>query len=134
MDKTNKSKLTWINRQEGYGIVETAIALALVGVLAVAFLSGLSTASRAVIIADERSTGENLARSQMEFIKNTPYVFEATSYTAADVPSATDYTGYSVVIAAQPLENPDNGVQKITVTVRHGTKDVMTIESYKANR
>ncbi len=64
--------------EAGIGIIETLIALALLGIIAVGFLSGLGTASKAIIIADERTTAESLARSQMEYAKNLTYIDEVT--------------------------------------------------------
>ena len=69
----------------------------------------------------------------MESVKSASYVYEATQYTAAPVPSAEDYANYSVSIYADPLNNPDDGIQKITVTVKHHDKEVITLESYKVD-
>ena len=53
------------------------MALALLGIIAVTFLAAINVASRAILIADERTTAESLARSQMESIKEQrPYVYD----------------------------------------------------------
>jgi prepilin-type N-terminal cleavage/methylation domain-containing protein len=57
----------------GFGLIEVLIALAILGVVAVAFLTALTTASTALILADERTTAESLARSQLESVKDQPY-------------------------------------------------------------
>ena len=62
-----------IKDERGITLIEVLIALAILGLVAVAFLSGLTTASRALIIADERTTAESLARSQMEYVKSQEY-------------------------------------------------------------
>ena len=104
------------------------MALAILGLIAVAFLSGLSTASKAVFIADERATAENLAQSQMEYVKNQDY---AASYAPAPIPG--EYDGYSVMIDVDPLR--DGNVQKITVTIEHtNNKEVTTLEDYKVRQ
>ena len=59
--------------ERGVGLIEVLIALAILGLVAAAFLSGLATATKAVFIADERTTAESLARSQMEYVKNQGY-------------------------------------------------------------
>lgn len=125
-------KLT--GNQTGFALVETLVALVLVGTIVVGYLNGLATSSRAVVIIDEQTTAESLARSQMEWVKNAAYVSEATTYAAADIPVSTDYTGYSVNITAARLNAPDDGIQKITVAVKHFTKDVISLEGYKVNR
>ncbi len=123
-----------MNGQEGLSMVETAIAVAILGIIAVAFLSGLGTASMALVVADEKSTAENIARSEMEHAKNKIYVHGATSYAAEPIPGGDDYTGYSVTISAQALNNPDDGIQKITVTVSRNSSAVASMEGYKVNR
>ena len=121
-------------RESGVSLLETVVALAILSVIAVAFLSGLTTTSRAVFIADERSTAESLARSQVEWAKDTDYVYDATEYSLAPMPGGKDYIKYSATIAAEPLRNPDDGIQKITVTVKHSGKGVIKLEGYKVDR
>ena len=82
----------------------------------------------------ERDIAISLARSQMENVKNVSYVPGATTYTAAALPTASDYAGYSVSIAAAALHSPDDGIQKITVTVNRSGQSVLTLEGYKVNR
>ena len=65
-------------RESGITLIETVVALAILGAIAVIFLSGLATASKAAFIADEQATAESLAQSQMEWIKNASYVYSAT--------------------------------------------------------
>lgn len=120
--------------EPGMAFVETIVALALLGAIGVAFLSGLATISKASIIADEQTTAESLARVQMEWAKGVAYISEATGYSLAPIPGGGDYAGYSAVIAAEPLNNPDDGIQKITVTVQHAGKEVFKLEGYKVNR
>ena len=65
-------------RESGTTLLETVVALAILGTIAVTFLSGLVTTSQAAFIADERATAESLAQSQMEWAQNASYVDEAT--------------------------------------------------------
>ena len=64
--------------QRGISLIETLVALSILGAVAVVFLSSLTGASRAAFIIDEQSTAESLARSQMEWVKNASYVEGAT--------------------------------------------------------
>ena len=89
------------------------VALAVLGTIAVCFLSGLVTTSKAAFTADEQATAQSLARSQMEWIKNASY--NATGYSSARIPGSKDYINYSANITAEPLHDPDDGIQKITV-------------------
>lgn len=132
------------HNSRGITLIEVLIAVALMGIIAVAFLSALATASTALIIADERATAESLARSQMEYVKNCGYEYGASPwYEQVDVESTT-HPGYFISVDAPPI-NPDTGeaidpandagIQKITVTVTHQDKpDVIILEDYKVNR
>ncbi len=120
--------------ESGMTLIETLVALALVGAIVISFLSGLATTSKATMVADEQSTAESLARSQMEWVKMATYVSGVTTYSAATIPSGSDYTGYSVTITAASLNIPDDGIQKITVTAKHSAKNVISLEGYKVNR
>ncbi len=131
-----------MTNERGFSLIEVLIATALLGIIAVAFLAVLSTASRVVFIADERAVAESLARSQMEWVKGLPYVRYAVRYDPAPIPR--EHAGFSVTIAAVPIDpgtgrafSPpvkDLGIQKITVSVSHGVKVVITLEGFKGDR
>lgn len=121
-------------REAGVSLMETVVALAILGAISVTFLSGLATTSRATFIADEHTTAESLAQSQMEWARNTGYVYEATSYPAAPIPAHKDYLNYSASIAAQPLHAPDDGIQKLTVTIQRSGRGIILLEGYKVDR
>ena len=121
----------------GFTMIEVVIAIALIGLIGVAVLSALSTASMALIIADERATAESLARSQMEYVKNSPYdnVNDPPEY-FPDLGAVPD--GYDIDIEAVRLdpegdgtEDDDDGIQKITVTVSRDGEVKVTLEDYK---
>ncbi len=124
----------FIRREAGFSLMETVVALAILGAISVTFLSGLATTSRATFIADEHTTAQSLAQSQLEWVKNTGYVYEAASYPTAPIPAHKDYLDYSASIAVQPLHAPDDGLQKITVTIQHSGRGVTLLEGYKADR
>ncbi|NIU59240.1 MAG: prepilin-type N-terminal cleavage/methylation domain-containing protein [Phycisphaerae bacterium] len=123
-------------RESGVTLIETVVALAILSAIAVAFLSGLglATTSRAVFIADERTTAESLARSQMEWAKSVGYEYDATEYFPAPIPSGKDYINYSATIAATSLRPSDDGIQKIVVTIKRYDKEVFKLEGYKVDR
>jgi len=123
-----------VSAESGMTLVETVVALAILGTIAIVFLSGLAISSKAVIIADEQTTVESLAQSQLEWVKGADYVYEAAEYSPAPIPTGQDYTDYSANITAEPLHTPDDGIQKITVTVRRLGEMVMELEGYKVDR
>ena len=111
----------------GFTFIEVLIALALFAIIGITFAGGLATSSRAVLTADVRTNAESLARTQMEYVKNLDY---AGNYTA-EVPPQYEAAGYAAAIDAEELEE---GLQKITVTVTHEDKEVITLEGYKVSR
>jgi prepilin-type N-terminal cleavage/methylation domain-containing protein len=138
--------------EKGFSLAEVMIAIALLGIVSVAFLSAMSTASRAVFIADEQASAESLARSEMEYVKSQNYSTAPWSY---ELPSGTSptgqfptwwdegdpptfppgYDGYIVTVSVEPLHATDDGLQKITVVVSHMEKpEVVSLESYRSTR
>jgi prepilin-type N-terminal cleavage/methylation domain-containing protein len=145
--------------EKGFTLLEVIIAIALLGVVAVAILSGLSTGSRAILVADERATAESLARSQMEYVKSLDYTKAPSggeaSYTNAKLAVPSGYEIRSInragaedasanIIAVpwnsatgQPAAN-DTGLQRIKLAIYHlrhlGDSNptlVLTLEGYK---
>ena len=146
-------KRALMKNEKGFSIIEVTIAIALLGVIAVAFLSGLATASKATFIADERATAESLARSQMEYVKNQPYAPDDNEaaydkINAVDIPDG--YTICSVnragntvedVIYGVPWDSQNNqpvasdaGLQRIKLIIKHHDKEIITLEDYKVDR
>lgn len=120
--------------ESGVSFLETLIALAVLGAIAVTFLMGIATSTKAAFIGDQNATAESLAQNQMEWIKNAEYEYDTPQYLAAPMPNSLDYAKFSVEILAEPLHHPDDGIQKIIVTVRYSGKGITTLESYKVDR
>ena len=125
-----------ICRESGATLIETLVALAILGTVAVTFLSGIYTTSRATFLVDVRTTAMSLAQSQMEWAENATYNNAPFEYSPAPIPSGKDYVYYSanVTAALLPGHSPDDGIQKITVTVKHSGEQVFTLEDYKVDR
>ena len=116
-----------LRNERGALFLETAVALVLLGIIGVAFLSALATSSTSRVTADEHASGRILAESQMEDIKKQSY---SLSYDPVPIPA--DYPGYFALIDTDNLRNGQ--IQKIMVTIRHHNKNVTQLESYKVNR
>ncbi len=123
--------------EKGFLLIETLVALAILGIIAVGLLSGLATAAKATFIIDERTTATSLAKSQMEYVKNQNYdnINNPPQYDLlSDLP-----TSFSVTITASRLDPEgdgpdDDGIQSIVVTVIRGSRSIVTLESYKVDR
>jgi len=132
-------------RSRGFTLIEVVIAIALMGTIAIAILGALSSASLALITADKRATAESLARSQLEFVKNQPYIdYSESGHDDYDV---IDGNPYTVEVVVQPIDpdtyqpypylegdgrfQQDDGIQQITVTVSRDGKAIITLEGYK---
>jgi len=149
---SNKIRKTLRGSSRGFTLIEVLVALALFAIIAIAFAGGLGTASRAVLIGDVRTNAESLARTQMEYVKSQDYYpadgGEATYEEIAPIPPG--YTiwsenrtpgQYVPSVLGIPWDsgnntaiNEDNGLQKITLVVRHEGRDIITLEGYKVDR
>ena len=137
--------------EKGFSLIEVLVALALLGIIASGFLMAIATAYKAIYIADERTTAESLARSQIEYVKELDYIYY--SETGHEVYDETTMPpgGYSIIFTAEPINSDthvpysftdvggilvfddDVGIQKITVTVQHHDKQVLTLEDFKVD-
>ena len=115
-----------VSGQKGTTLIEVLIAIAILGMIAVPFLTALSTSSRGIIIADERTTAESLVRSEIEYVRSQEY---AANGTYAEI---ADPVGYNVSLVNVTVLMP--GLQEITVEVYHGAKLVLTTSTYKVDR
>ena len=141
--KEDEMKL--VSGQKGTTLIEVLIAIALLGMIAVPFLTALSTSSRALIIADERTTAESLVRSEIEYVKSQDYCDASWSYNVTSVGSlSSDHPCWFVESHALPDNCKDysltvnasfivgDGIRKITVTVERDGEPVLTTSTYKA--
>lgn len=114
------------------------MSMAIFAMVGVTFISVLATNIKVLGSADQRTTAESLAKTQMEAIISAPYdSTDPYSYNKITVIPA----GYDIDINVK-LINPetgavsttDSGVQKVTVTVTcelRSPPEVLTLQSYK---
>lgn len=121
----------FLNKDNGFTLVETLGAMTIFGIVAVVFLMGLSVSSKTLMVSHERVTAENIAKSQVEDTRIQPYSLEATNYPSISLPQELVNESYSVNVDAEPLNNPDDGIQEITVTVSRDSQVIFTLVNYK---
>jgi type II secretory pathway pseudopilin PulG len=115
--------------EKGISLLETVIAVAIMGIIAVAFLSALATTSSARATNDERTAAKILAEGIIENIKAEDYSPTYDSFDAVDPP---EFAGYTVDVTTTAERN--GNIQKITVVVSHQGHEVLTLEGYKVDR
>jgi type II secretory pathway pseudopilin PulG len=124
--------------ERGESLVEILISVAIIAIVITAFLAALSTGAFSVALVRKQVTAENLARAQLEYIKD--YAYSVTPYPTVEhseedylITIGVSYWNSSAgTFTSDPLD--DSGMQWITVTVSQNGEPVFTIEDYKVNR
>ena len=121
----------WLGRlilqgENGFGLVESVVAVAVLSVTVIAFVASLSTGSMAVQESDQEVVAQSLARTQLEYVKGYPY---SSTYPEVNVPAS-----YSLSVQVDPTSDNDTDIQKITVTIFRDGADILTVEDFKVDR
>ena len=129
--------------QLGMTLIEVLVALGILAAVAVIFLIGMSTSSKAIMVSQKSVAVESLAKSELEYVKSVTYVNPLWSYELPSSPpywapthSLPDgYGGYTVQVDAALVPGPghttDDGIQRITVTVTYNGEPAFTLTGYK---
>jgi len=144
---SSKVRKAFQGSSRGFTLIEVVVAIALLGTIAIAVLSALSTASLALMTADVRATAESLARSQMEYVKNQGYIDYSDPERNPEDYDEIEADPYTVEVVAEPIDPDtyepypyieeegafyqDDGIQQITVSVSKNEEVVITLEGYK---
>ncbi|MBN2076779.1 MAG: hypothetical protein JW762_14615 [Dehalococcoidales bacterium] len=117
-------------QQAGFGLIESLLAVAILGSTVFALLGGLSTGAITIGIVQENVVAENLGRTQLEYTKSLTFRRAPFSYESVKIVPE----GYSVTADAVPVSSRDNNIQRLVITVYHGGKSVYILEGIKVNR
>jgi prepilin-type N-terminal cleavage/methylation domain-containing protein len=125
------------NDEKGLTLIEVLVALGILSAVAVVILLGMSTSSKAVMVSQERVAVDNLAKSELEYIKSLPYDATSIPLVYAVDPAITVPQGYNIAVAAQRLDpkgdgfGNDDGMQRITINITHNEEPAFTLVGYK---
>ena len=111
--------------QRGLGLIEVIIVTAMFGTVGVALVGALAAGVRGTDLVAQRSTALQLARSQIESIKNQPYA-EPIAYVTVTPPN----NDYEISIGGTSLT--PGYLQEIAVSVAY-LGETSTLSAYKAN-
>ena len=129
--------------QRGVALLEILVGLALLGIIGVAFISGMTDTFKAIDISQERVAAESLAKSQIEYLKVQDYIlaadynpdYPATSYELITVPPDLAAAGYSVNISTpeEVISELEGGfeLQSLNVTARRNGERKLQITMYR---
>ena len=112
--------------EKGLGLVESVVAVSIIGAVLIVFVSALSTGSIAARVGEEAAVSQRLVLSQLEYIKSCPY---DTDYSTVDTPE-----GYTIAVGVTATPDNNSNIQSITVTVFREDENILTVEDYKVNR
>ncbi len=141
-----KVSLRFFQGQRGTSLIDILVGLAIVGVITVAFLTGLTTTLKGVSLSQERVSVESLVKSQIEYIKTQAYI-AVDDYSPDDpdhrykivIPPDLVAAGYSVeLIDMNPpptilSEAGGYELQKITVAVKRDGKAELVVSIYRVS-
>jgi type II secretion system protein I len=131
-----------LNSERGMNLIEVLVALSILAAVAVTFLLGMSTSSKAVVTNKEQIAAESIAKSQMESVQRQTYdsIHNPPQYAklaSKDISAVSGYTVDDIQITAVRMDPNgdgtanDDGLQKITVAINRGTRVVFRLEGYK---
>jgi Tfp pilus assembly protein PilV len=124
--KRRIKKIPEARGENGVTLVEAVIAIAILGGALLTMIFSVSGGALAVQENGQEVITQNLARTQMEYIKNAPY---AAEYDAVSTPD-----GYDVEVSVSAVPGGNANIQKITVNITLDGAVVMTVSDYKVNR
>jgi prepilin-type N-terminal cleavage/methylation domain-containing protein len=156
----SQARKAFQGNSRGFTMIEVLIAIAILGIISIGFLSALATSSLSVALGDERTVAESLARRQIEYVKNQGYIAASVlnnytptyqkisgipeGYSIWSVASTSSTVVISENITGIPWDSADNrpvnmptdkdvGLQKISLVIKHEDKEIYTFVNTNLN-
>ncbi len=118
-----------LKNQSGIGLTESLVAIAILGVSAISFITSLASGAISVKTLDQAAMAQQLLTSQMETLKAMPYDATGQSYTVINAPE-----GYRVTLEVNSNIYSDPNLQHIIAVVWHQNTPLSQLESFRTNR
>jgi prepilin-type N-terminal cleavage/methylation domain-containing protein len=147
-------------KENGFSLIEVIVAISIITVIVVVFLTAIATTGKAMLGLEQRTIAESIAQNILETVKQMPYASTDGSNIYIDGPattvflinhpeysiwSVTDWSGVEKTVVegvvginwdinnGSPVVS-DNQLQRIEIIIKHGTKEIFTLENYKVDR
>lgn len=127
--------------QKGQTLIEVVIGVVLLALITVALFQGLSVGIWGTYTTDQLTTAQQIARSEIEYIKyqsyneTEPYEYDLVALSGAPIIASPDteypVSGFNVTYSI--AEIVENVLQQITVTVNYPGGRPVYVVAYKAN-
>ncbi len=117
--------------QRGSGLLEVLAATAIMGTIAVVFLTAIDGSVAHAALVEERLTADSLVRTQIEDIKSLPY--DPGNYYPITVSPPAGFSVTIDVVDASPVAYPGT-LQEMLVTVFRDGRLVLAVETIKVDR
>ncbi len=122
-------KLTWKGGESGVTLLEALVTIGILGGCVLTLIFAMSGGALAVKENGQETTLQNLARTQMEYVKSCSYNATATTYPTISVPNT-----YSISVKVTSVPGTNTNIQKVTANVSRDGIVLMTVTDYKVNR
>ena len=124
-----RKKMQRTSDQRGITMLEGLISIGILGAVVMLMIFAMSGGALAVNENSEEMTVQNLAKNQMEYIKNLAYNSEASTYPTISTPPE-----YSITVSVTSVPDANDNIQKVTADFYRNSELLMTISNYKVNR
>jgi prepilin-type N-terminal cleavage/methylation domain-containing protein len=140
----------FLRSRKGSTLLEVLIAVAVLGLITASIFPVFIMLNKAEFKWTQQTVSESLIRTQVEYIKGCPYIYGNSSapnppYDTVPPPDPS----YEIDVVAQPIHidtsttppghwdlpaGQDEGIQKITIQIKHVGNLVTSVTNYKVDR